>query len=325
LSIEAFSTAEPLLSEILSIDKTYKDTQVQWTTAKYEPIYRHGMESMANGLHRKAYYTFEKIINEAGPYKESLAFKDQSLKAATITIGVLPVYVSQNSYKTTAGELKAKTISEIHQLKSPFYKLISDPVLNTLPQLERIGDPNSALRYLSEKGVNLSVQTILYAKISRFNEQTSPLSKTEKPAYIKKVTEFTNESGVKESKTDYTKTNYFEFKRFSKASISIEYTLVHIKTGEILVTDVFTLEEGDQIEYAEYKGDYKSLVPGEWQKREAQEATDKVYSDAQMVSALQQKFNAKKEFREGHELTASLLQNASQRIAAKIEKYTPEK
>jgi hypothetical protein len=325
LNVEAFATAEPLLAEILNIDAAYKDTHEHWVTAKYEPIYRNGLGLVENGLHRKAFYTFDKIIKETGAYKESVSLKDQSLKAATITIGVLPYYVQDNGYKLTATELRAKTINEIHQIKSPFYKLINDPAISNIPYIDRIKEPQVALSLIQQTGKNISAQAILYAKIIRFSERTTPLSKTEKPAYLKRATEITTESGLKESRIDYIKTTYLEYARQSKSMLTVEFTLLHLKTGEIMVTDVFTLEDGDNLEYAEYGGDFKNLVPGEWKKKDVKSETDKIYDDGTNVKKLQDKLTVKKEFREGPQLTAQLIQNASQRIAEKIEQYNPEK
>lgn len=325
LNLEAFGTAEPLLAEIIAIDNAYKDAREHWITAKYEPIYRNGNGFLENGFYRKAYYTFDKILKEAGSYKESVVLKDQSLKAATITIEVLPFYVQENSYRLAATELRAKTINEIHQVKSPFYKLINDPVISSIPQIERVREPQTALRLIQEAGANITVQTVLYAKIIRFNEQTSELSKTEKPAYLKKSTEITTETGLKENHTEYIKTTYLEYTRQSKTSMTIEFTLLHLKTGEIMVSDVFTLEDADQIDYAVYYGDHKNLVPGEWKKKDEKQDADKIFDDNHLITQLQQKLTAKKEFREGKELTAQLIQNASRRMALKIEQYNPEK
>jgi len=325
LNVEAFGTAEPLLAEVLSIDASYKDSREQWITAKYEPLYRNGLGLVETGLHRKAYYTFDKIIKETGSYKESISLKDSSLKAATITIGVLPYYVQENGFSLTASELRAKTINEIHQIRSPFYKLINDPVISNIPYIDRVKEPQIALQMIQQTGAKVSAQAVLYAKIIRFSERTTPLSKTEKPAYLKEATEITNASGLKESRTDYIKTTYLEYTRQSKSSLTVEFTLLHLKTGEIMVTDVFTLEDGDNLEYAEFNGNSKNLVPGQWKKKDTKSEEDQIYDDGTNIKKLQDKLAVKKEFREGKELTAHLIQDASQRIAQKIEQYNPER
>ncbi len=325
LNIEAFNSAEPLFSEIISIDASYKDSRALWVKAKYEPIYREGYGMLQNGYYRKAYYIFDRILRDVGTYKESVSLKDQSLKGAIITIGILPFYVQEMSFKTTSDELRAKTINAVHQIKSPFYKLIHDPVINSISQTNRVKDHNTAMALIQENLSNISVQSVLYAKIIKYGEYTSPVSKAEKPCYIKKVAEVTNEQGQKESRNEYQKTSYLEYKQHSKAFITVEFSLVNLKSGEILVNDVFTLEESDNIDFAEYKGNFKELVPGEWKNLNQKEESDKVFDDIRNVNLLQQKFSAKKEIRSGKELTGLIIQNASGRIAAKIEQYNPEK
>lgn len=325
LNIEAFETAEPLLAEILSIDNAYKDTHEHWITAKYEPLYRSAINYSENGLHRKAYYAFDKIIKEIATYKESLSYKEQSLKAATITIGVLPFYANEHDQIVTASELRAKTINDVQQLKTPFYKLINDPVINSIPRLEKVSNPQAALTIIQAAGANISVQSVLHAKIIRLTKYTSSLSKAEKPAYLKKVTEITNQAGVKETVTNYVKTTYLEYTQQSKALITIEFSLVKLNSGEIMATDAFTFEDSDNLNYAEYKGDYKELIPGEWKKRDAKEESDKIYDDSHSISQLHQKFTTKNNFRDSNKLLALLVENAALRIAQKIEQYNPEK
>lgn len=324
LNLEAFATAEPLLAEVLLLDPAYKDSKEHWVTARYEPIYRNGLSFFENGLYRKAYYSFDQILQANGPYKESVDYKERSLKAATITIGVLPFYTNSYGERTVANELKAKTISHIQELKSPFYKLINDPVIANMPQLDQAREPLAALQWIQKAGADFTVQTVLYTRILRYNAHTSSLRRIETPAYLKKITEVTSESGQKETKTDYIKTSYSEFSRQSSASLTVEFSLMDIKTGEILVTDVITLNDADEIAYAEFKGNYKELIPGEWEKIDKELPGDRVYDNATHISEIQKKFTATKELRSGQQIATQLLQNAAQNIARKIENYNPE-
>lgn len=324
LNLEAFATAEPLLAEILDLDPSYKDAKEHWVTARYEPIYRNGISYFNNGLFRKAYFSFDQILQANGTYKESVDYKEKSLKAATITIGVLPFTIQGYKDRAVANALKSKTINHIQELKTPFYKLINDPVIANMPQLDQAQEPLAALQWIQNAGASFSVQTVLYTRILQYNVFTSPLKRTEKPAYLKKVSETTNSAGQKETKTDYHKTSYNEFNRQSKAALTVEFSLMDLKTGEILATDVFTLEDTDQLVYAEFKGDYKELIPGEWKKLNEPLESDRIYDNGEKIKELQNRFTTARDFRDGQQITAQLINNAAQRIAQKIENYNPE-
>ena len=48
-------------------------------------------------------------------------------------------------------------------------------------------------------------------------------------------------------------------------TFQFQFELISTETGEILLTDVFSLENSAKVHYAEYEGDNKKLIPGYWE------------------------------------------------------------
>ncbi len=60
LELEEFASSEKIFSEILSLNNNYKDAKSKWIIARYEPIYREGVQLMNSDMFRSSYFTFKK-------------------------------------------------------------------------------------------------------------------------------------------------------------------------------------------------------------------------------------------------------------------------
>jgi tetratricopeptide (TPR) repeat protein len=324
LSRESFDSAEPIFSEILSIESNYKDAHDLWITSRYEPIYRNGLTLLSNNKNRNAYFAFDMILKEAGNYKNTAARREEALRNATITLTVLPVYISASNQRSAAVDLHAATISEINLLPTPFYKIINDPIMNALPMLQGVSDPTAILLLIRGAGLQLKADNILIARISRFTEQSSNPTKTERKAWIKQVKERTNESGRKETYTEYVKTTYSEIQRSSNALLRVDFSLLNISNGQILVADYVFVEDNDSMVYAEFSGNFKDLIPGEWRFANRDDASDIMNNNTKAISDLHQLFEAPKTIRTGKLMMDNLLSLSAHQIAARLLHYNPE-
>lgn len=321
---ESFSTADQIFSEILSIETNYKDAREYLLIARYEPVYRDGLTFIENSHFRKAYYAFDLILREAGNYKDALTLRTKAQSAAMMTVSLMPVFVSNSSQRPAASNLYSNAVSEINRMNSPFYKLINDPLLNSIPQIQAINDPMAAILIVRGLGLKLQADNILMAKIIRHTETTGTLRKTDKKGYVKQVVETTTETGRKESVTRYNKVTYAEYTRESIAEIRIEFTLVNIHNGEILMTDYVALDDRDRIHYADFNGNYRDLIPGDWKYANREDDSDVMYNNTRAINELQKLFNAPKELRTGRSLMDNLLNITAQEMAIRLARFNPE-
>lgn len=325
LDAESFTTAEERFSEILNIDDTYKNARENWVIARYEPIYRDGLDFMYTGLYRKAYFAFHTILSEHGTYKDAMQMREEALAGATITVAVLPFYTANNIHRSAAAELRANTISEISALPTPFYRIVNDPILNNLPQISVINDPSIVLALIKSAGARFSADNILMARVVNYNEYTTNPKRTERPAYIKQTREITNSAGRKEKVTEYVKTTYIEVERKSGASLRVEFSMVNIKSGMVVLTDYLNFEDNQQVLYGEYKNNYKDLIPGEWKSANRDDDSDKIFDNSRSISDLHKSFTASKDLVTGKQMMTTFLGAAGHQISLRLNAYDPER
>ncbi len=79
LSEENYNEAKNVFTEISNIDPDYKDTRFYLKEAKYEPVYQKGTKLFGEGKYIDAYYTWNKILKQAGEYKDVKSRMNQAL------------------------------------------------------------------------------------------------------------------------------------------------------------------------------------------------------------------------------------------------------
>lgn len=324
LSLDEFSSAEAQFGEILSIDKNFKDTQSLWITAKYEPVYRHGEQLISTSSYRSAYADFTLINKNTKGYKNSIELQARCLDSATISIAVLPFSYTYPSYNKNSSIVKTSVINGINNIKSPFYKIISDEAIRSMPEWQTIRDESLAIKY-ARRINTFEAKSILSATIEKQSAQKGSLQRKEKHGYLKQETEVVNpETKLKERKTTYKKVRYYEYTQVNKAVLSVNYKLNRIDTDELAVSDQFYAEEEDRIHYARFDGNYKNLVAGAWKHISKESSSDRVYDSSESNKELRKLFNNKKEIVSVSQLEKKLLDNCAKKIATSISNYKPE-
>ena len=130
LNRDDFAAAFLVFDEIKKIDANYKDVKDLYITAKYEPLYRDANQYLDNNLYRKAYYTFDNILNGTGGYKQSSTLKEEALEKGTITILVAEFQYSNNYTRNTSQVVTSKVRSLLSTSENPFIKVIDVSAVN---------------------------------------------------------------------------------------------------------------------------------------------------------------------------------------------------
>ena len=326
LDAEEFATSESIFSEILSIDPSYKDSKTHWITSKYEPIYRRGIDELNSDFFRKAYYSFDDIIKGTGTYKNTLELKNEALDKAMITIAIAPFYINYSTYYQTSQSLQNSIIKGINQINSPFYKIVADPVIATLPNNGRKSRLKDLIPYISAYSRGISAKAILTGNITRLIERQGETIEETKPGYIKNVISYIDkETGEKKTKNEFIKTNYKEYSKENKTTFIFEYSLIDVATGTIIVSDVFNLTKNDKIHYAEYNGDTKKLVPGYWKQRDKDSPEDRIDDNNNSITNLKNLLSASKEIKSPQTITHEIISEITEKLVHSIENYNPEK
>ncbi|MCU4157555.1 hypothetical protein J1N10_16375 [Carboxylicivirga sp. A043] len=325
LNLEEFKNAENQFSEILSIDKNFKDVQSQWLTAKYEPIYRHGNELIQSEQFRSAYADFNTINTGTKGYKNSIELQNQCLDKAKVTVAVLPFSYKYRNYRNYTSTVKESVVAEISKIKSPFYQTVSDEAIQTLPDWTKTKDPSLALKYAKQFGTNFEAKTILSARIDVYKKTQGQLQKKEKKGYLKQLVIVTNpETELKEEKVKYTKVRYYEYEQENSVAISLSYDLDRIDKDEKAFADTYYGEKKDKVHYAKFDGDYKQLVAGTWKYIDKESSTDQVYDSDEANRQLRALFKNKKDIQSLASLENNLLKECAQHVSKNLTDYKPE-
>ncbi|HKL09050.1 MAG TPA: hypothetical protein VJ896_09760 [Bacteroidales bacterium] len=316
LNREDFNAALAVFEEIKGIDASYKDVKELYITAKYEPMYREANHYLENGLFRKAYYTFETIINGAGNYKQSVALKNEAQEKGTITILVSDISYTSYNYRDASNKITSGIKSNLNRLNNPFLKIIDPASLNV--NIYENGQMNM-------KAANLAgISAVLTGVVSSVKTTNGRVTKEKQKGYIKEVTKTKNAEGEEIEKVKYYKTTYLEYKQNNRASLSMSFKLVSTENNSVLASDAFNKSNSDQMHYAEYKGDQNKLIPGYWRYKDKITKEDVQHDNKNDVNKLHALLKADKDIKPAQELLNELIEQSVKDVTYAIDKYNPE-
>jgi tetratricopeptide (TPR) repeat protein len=324
LNVENFDNALRLFNEILEIDSNYRNATQLWTTARYEPVYKDGINFLKSGKNRNAYYAFDEILKNNGEYKEASKRQNEAREKALIRIGFIPFTSFSISQQNIADEIRTYITSEISRQNSPFYEVIESP------SLKKFNMSYVLLRNLllnkkeNHPELPANMDAVLTGKINDYSSTTSSLTKTKRKAWLKETKTIKKEDGSEEKVTEYRKVYYFEYSRKSQFNVSLSYSLTNTHNNTVMVADVIEKEMEDHIKYAKFDGDHRKLIPGTWHSLTRKSQTDKVYDDSRSIKELQLAFGSRQDLTESYELKKQSLSEISNIISQKIINYNPE-
>lgn len=316
LNREDFTAALMVFEEIRKIDANYKDVQDLFITAKYEPMYRDANQFLETGLYRKAYYTFETIINGVGTYKQSIALKDEAQEKGTISVLVTNFSYGNYRYGKTASEITADLKGDLSELKNPFLKIIDPTSLNA--NIYNNGQINM-------KAANLAgIQGVLTGTVTKVSATTGKIYKDEKRGYIKEVTKTKDKEGKDVETVKYYKTTYLEYKQVNNASFGVDFKLVSTNDNVVMVSDMISENNSDRVHFAAFSGDNNKLIPGYWKYKDRDSKEDVQNDNNSDINRLHQLLKADREIQSAESLLNEIMNQSVNKIAHKIDKYNPE-
>lgn len=325
LNAENFTNAFSLLDEVLKIDPNFRDASQHWVTARYEPVYRDGINLLRSGKNRTAYYAFDEIIRSQGTYRNAASLRNEAREKALMKIGILPFNGLDLSKREIAQELRTYLTSDISRQNSPFFEIVESPILSQTDITEAI--IRGVLTKNQDKILELptDIDAILSGKINEYASLTTPLQKTRRKAWLRETATITREDGTKEKVTEYHKVYYYEYLRTSVFKMSISYSLRSMTNNTVILSDVIHKNLEDRVLFAEYEGNYENLIPGTWYSATRDSDRDKIYDDRNSVNELHSLFENRQRITSSGELRERGLAEMSGQIAHHLISYNPER
>lgn len=307
LDDEKFAESETILREIINLQPNYKDAKDKLIVAANEPKYRDGLRQIELSNYRKAYYIYDGIISTVGAYKSSYDLKNECLNKGTMTIRIEPV----KNYSGTSGVeslLQSKIINGIQSSNNPFIKLIDAQYTGGKTFESSNTTINTTLPH-----------AILYVEIPKFVYSKGELQEFDKRGYLRKRVKVLNrETNEYETKTEYDKVSYKEYKMTRTIDITVSYKLVNGKTNEIYKTASRSMQSRDDIYYAKYAGDANNLVPGYWKNSKTTSSEDYISDKPEATKELKNLLGARSQIKDYNSLTGEITDASATEVARAV-------
>lgn len=316
LQEKKYAEAELKFEEIKRLDPSYKDAGDLGDIAYLEPLYQQGRIALELGNYRAAYNNFDKAIQRKPTYKDAARLKEESLEKGRFTIALID-FKNTSSVPGLDSKVAAYTLEALTHSEDPFIHVVDRDNLQTIlaeQQLQMTGviDENSAVA----AGELVGAKAILTGTVLSFSETRGTLRSKERDGYVSYQDRVLNRTdGKYYMQTLYRPVKYKEYYNSNSCSISFQYRLTNIKTGEIIATEIIEKSINDEVIYGRYDGDVKSLWPA------GQGGPNMNQNDRR---ALQAMMAARQDLKPSSELSNSLFNEVSGQMTNAINKAVME-
>ncbi len=311
-----FQEAEKRFVEIKKLDASFEDAHELADIAYVEPIYMNAVKAYENGQYRKAYNQFNKVISRKSEYKEANILKQSALDNGLFTMALLPF---ENGTRISGLEVKmsAYTLEALTSANDPFLKVVDRDNIELILEEQKLGlsgimDEQTAVSV----GQIIGAQAIISGAILSYSENIGRPQRYSRTGYeqyrIKRVNE---ETGKSYYQTKYRQKSYDEFVGQNLVTVSFQYKVVSLKTGEILKSRIIERELKDEIHYAYYDGDIRNLYPS---------GTNGVNTSRNAKNQLASLFNARRELKTVDQLSNDAFQDLGNEMRRDIEQLMTE-
>lgn len=309
---ENFADASGALGDVYRANPNFKDVKMLYTEARNEPVYRQAKHNLNQEKCRTAYFGFEKIIADAGTYKDTRTLKDQALKCAEYPVAVYSSPLKH--YAADAMQFENAAIASLVNTNNVFLKVFDLTAINSSLENRLLNSAGVIDKSLLQKlNRENNIKAVLILGYDNFEKNKGNLKKEVITGYERTVTKSTEG----ETKIYDRQVKYNEYSQENKISLMVQYKLVSAITGEILLSETYSDSETDNIRYATYQGDKSRLYPaksirGSWN------------IDESGYRKLQSLLEEKTQIKSIEYLQKLLFSHLSENIANDINNFNPE-
>jgi len=313
LAKQDYKGAEATFAQIAKLEPNYKDASSLQNVAYVEPLYRSGREALEAKRYRKAYDDLTKVLDKDAGYKDAGSLRQQALVAGQYTIAVMPFTSTVRSRTDLAPKVQAYATTALTEVNDPFIKVVDRENMDRILEEQRLGlsgvvDEQTAVRV----GNLMGAQAVLMGDVIDYQESVGTPRRSTKDGferYTVKVAD-PNNPGQLMLVTKYRPVKYAEFYQENKVTVSVNYRLVSLETGEVLLSKVVDRAADDHAYYASYDGSKESLVP---MRNGAADASNRARRD------LQDLLSAPRDVKPVASLSADVLRGSSSGIASAVQ------
>lgn len=256
-----FDEAKIKFDEIKRLNPEFKDAKDLGNIAYMEPLYQKGIAALETALYREAHGNFEKVITTKSDYKDAKERLQECLDKGRYAIAMV-AFQSATGSQEPAANVTAYTLSGLLAVKDPFMKVVDrssmDDVLKEQKlQLSGAIDANTAVQV----GELTGAQALLTGSVLSHSQNQGNLRSMQKSGFASYQERIKQPDGKFTYQTRYRPVSYTEYYQENSCSVSFQYKLVDLRSGQIIKTDIIRLDLKDEVLYVKYDGDPRDLYP----------------------------------------------------------------
>ncbi len=308
-----FSAAELKFKEIGKFDSNYKDSDVLKNIAYLEPLYKSGLDNLSKEYYRAAYNDFEKVMDRDVNFKEAKELHSQSLELGIMTLAVVG-FENASRVRGLDKQVTAYSLDALTSLNDPFLKVIDRENFDLIIGEQQLGMSGVVNEETAvEAGNLLGAKTLLTGTVLTYNALEGKLQKTNLTGYESYKTKKTNSETKKTYyETNYRRTSYSKYQKKNTVSVSFQFKITSLETGEVLRSKIIEDVIEDVMVYASYEGDKSNLFPA---------GANGVNTNRNARNELERLLNGKKTIANTQELSTDLMKDLSYKLSADINNF----
>lgn len=259
-----YAAAEANFKEIARLDPDHSDASDLADIAYVEPLYKDAVEAYDLQQYRRAHDNFKRVTDRVPSYKEAAQLKAAALENGLFTIAMLPFENSTPSAGLEA-KVEAYALEALIGVNDPFLKVVDRANMELILEEQKLGltgiiDDETAVTV----GELIGAQAIMTGTVLSYSQTSGRVNSAQREAYEQyKVKRYDKEQEKYFYDTKYKKTSYTEHQRENTVTISFQYKMISLKTGEILLTKIVEKEVSDRAVWGTYSGDLNLLYPAQ--------------------------------------------------------------
>lgn len=262
LEQEKYQEAEVRFKEIKTFDPNFKDSKDLADIAYMEPLYSKGVKAMEVQHYREAYEYFDQVIKRKVDYKNAKALKAEALDKGTYTIALLS-FENASGTPGLDAKVSAYTLEALTSINDPFLKIVDREHMQAILQeqklqLSGVVDEQTAVSV----GQLVGAQAILTGTVLNYSVRNGqPVSRNREGYEAFKVKKINPENQQEYLETRYKPVTYTEFTNSNSCTVSFQYKLINLKTGELIKTEIIEKTAIDEVAWVRYDGKASELYP----------------------------------------------------------------
>jgi hypothetical protein len=299
-----YDGAKEKLSTIRSFFNDFPNLDYLENLCELYPNYYLASKSMEEGRLRDAYKALKKIEAIDPSFKDSKQLLEACLKSGRITLAYVTVDRDKVS-NDVEKEMGAHVVQSLLENKDPFLVLLDRDYTSRLLDEQKLG--MSGLydeKSLIQAGKLVGARYILLGEIIEY-------------AADQKLNDYGFKKGFLGKTIGDTKVKYRQWNKKFSLQMKYRISMVDAETGETLFNAVYPLNKINEIDWAEYNGDYKMVYPGNWNWELIKTGEDHV--DISKYADLQKLFNQKPMGNELNEMQTNFLIELSNVVKRGVE------